>query len=102
MQLDWSAIGKRVARVAPLAVLFFVVLLFSWLLPRQADDIGYFFHFYRNNPLPAGTVPTWSSFFSTPDMWLNLCQLTWGHYLGESGRFTTAFLLRLFAGMCAS
>ncbi len=99
MKLDWSAIKARVARVAPLAVLFVVVLLFSWLLPRQADDIGYFFHFYRNNPLPAGTSPTWSSFFSTPDMWSNLCQITWEHYLGESGRFTTAFLLRLFAGM---
>ena len=99
MKLGYSVIKARVARVAPLAVLFVVVLAFAWLLPRLADDICYFLHFYRNNPLPAGTSPTWSSFFSTPDMWSNLCQITWTHYLGETGRFTTAFLLRLFAGM---
>lgn len=65
----------------------------------MADDICYFFDFYRDVNLPVACDASWSTFFSRPHLLSHLFSVTQAHYLGENGRFLTGFLLRLMAGL---
>ncbi|MGN0856652.1 MAG: DUF6056 family protein [Candidatus Spyradenecus sp.] len=83
----------------PFILFSLIITVFTVLTPRMADDICYFFDFYRGVDLPIASEVSWSTFFSRPNLFSHLLSVTQIHYLGENGRFLTGFLLRLMAGL---